>query len=106
MKCKVCDGSGITKGYDAILGRFFDMKCFACDGSGEVDRYEEEKEEPLTNKEWLKQCNTEQLAEEVYKLVWCSNELFQQMECSGIDTKENDLKIVTEWLKQPHYEQE
>jgi len=58
-----------------------------------------------TNEEWLRSCTTEQLAEEVYKLVWCSNELFQQMECSGIDTKENDLKIVMRWLKQPHREE-
>ena len=59
---------------------------------------------PMTEQDYLQTCNTEQLAEEVYKLVWCSNELFQQMECSGIDTKENDLKIVTVWLKQPHQE--
>ena len=63
-----------------------------------------EPELKLTNEESLRQYNTEQLAEEVYKLVWCSNELFQQMECSGIDTKENDLKIVIEWLKKPHGE--
>ena len=63
-----------------------------------------EPELKLTNEESLRQYNTEQLAEEVYKLVWCSNELLQQMECSGIDTKENDLKIVIEWLKKPHGE--
>ena len=64
------------------------------------------QKKPQTNEEYIKSLNTEQLAEEVYKLVWCSNELFQQMECSGIDTKENDLKIVRGWLKQPHTNKE
>ena len=60
------------------------------------------KKDETTNEQWIRRATTEQLAEEVYKLVWCSNELFQQLEYSGIDTKENDLKIVLEWLKQPH----
>ena len=68
------------------------MKCPKCGGI--ID--------PQTNEEWLRSCTTEQLAEEVYKLVWCSNELYQQMECSGSDTKENDLKIVMEWLRRTH----
>ena len=84
MKCPECGGVGRI--------HYGEEWCSACNGTGEVQ----------TNEEWLHTLNTEQLAEEIYKLVWCSNELFQQMECSGIDTKENDLKIVTEWLKQPH----
>ena len=55
----------------------------------------------LTNEECLQTCNTEQLVEAIYSLVWLNNKLFQQIEMEGHD-KETDLKIVREWLKQPH----
>ena len=96
MKCPCCNGTGRTPMVTIVKtdsGLPCDFPCIECDGTGEVE---------MTNEYFLQTATTEQLAEEIYKLVWCSNELFQQMECSGIDTKENDLKIVTEWLKQPH----
>ena len=62
-----------------------------------------ENPRPVTNEEYLKSCTTEQLAEEIYGFVWCSNELWQRLCCSGDGTdEESDLKIVREWLKQPH----
>ena len=84
MKCPYCNGSGWD---DENM-----IKCTHCD-NGEVEQ---------TNEEWLRSATTEELAEIVYNLVWCSNELWERMECSGIDTKENDLKIVMEWLKEKH----
>ena len=59
-----------------------------------------------TNEEWIKSCSTEELAEVVYSLVWLGNELFDRLECSGEDSKENDLKIVTEWLQEKHNDTE
>lgn len=83
-------------------------KCELCDGSGEwvecnlVGRFECPKT-PKTEQEYLQSCNTEQLAEEIYGFVWCCNELWQRLCCSGDGTdKESDLKVVVEWLKQPH----
>ena len=66
--------------------------CDVCKGTGKVP----------TNEEWIKSATTEELAEIVYNLVWLSNELFNRLECSGEDNEETDLKIVREWLKQPH----
>ena len=42
--------------------------------------FKEERERNLTNEEWIRQCNTEQLAEEIYNFVWCSNELWQRLD--------------------------
>lgn len=114
MKCKVCDGSGITKGYDAILGKFFDMKCFACDGSGEVDHYEEEKEEPLTNEEWFCSLPTEEKAKYIAKSMFFYDSQFGLTMVEALrksieyedglnETIEHD---VVEWLKEPHHEKE
>lgn len=69
------------------------MKCPNCGDSGDRE---------LTNAEWLRQASDEELAEVVYSLVWLGNELFDRLECSGEDSKENDLKIVTEWLQEKH----
>ena len=58
---------------------------------------------PMTNEEYLKSCDTEQLAKEIYGFVWCCNELWQQLCCNGDGTdEESDLRIVRKWLKQPH----
>ena len=91
--CPKCNGRG-TVGYYHI-DHFADIECERCHGSGEVSEVE------MTNEEYLKSCTTEQLAEEVYKLVWLNNKLFQQIEMEGHD-RETDLRIVREWLKQPH----
>ena len=78
----------------------------SCPFEEPIGKYEIEKaEKPMTEQEYLQSCNTEQLAEEIYGFVWCCNELWQRLCCSGDGTdKESDLKIVREWLKQPHSE--
>ena len=90
MKCPICKGDGTSN--ICINGTF--LPCSYCDGKGTV--------EELTNAEWLRQASDEELAEVVYSLVWLGNELFDRLECSGEDSKENDLKIVTEWLQEKH----
>ena len=43
---------------------------------------------PLTNEEWLRSCNTEQLAEEIY-------------ECVMTHPWHISKEVILEWLKQP-----
>lgn len=98
MKCKTCDGSGITKGYDAILGRFFDMECPDCDGSGEVDHYEEEKEEPMTNEEFLRTASVNDMARCIAtKLLELARHEYGIYDVV-------DYATVFEWLKEVHKE--
>lgn len=48
---------------------------------------------PMTNEEYLKSCNTEQLAEEIY-------------ECVMTHPWHISKGVILEWLKQPHAEKE
>ena len=95
--CPKCEGSGelrvpVTEHMGTVL--YGTEQCDECGGSGYVN---------MTNEEWLHTLNTEQLAKEIYGFVWCSNELWQQLCCNGDGTdEESDLRIVREWLKQPH----
>ena len=52
--------------------------------------------DPQTNEEWMKQCNTEQLAEVLARYVcgWTTNHSSYEMA----------LHSFSEWLKQPHKE--
>ena len=87
MKCYKCNGTGY---YD------IDNDCPVCDGTGEVQK---------TNEEWLRQCTTEQLAEAIYYLTWYYTELEDRLEKNVKNGRYNDdenIKIVMEWLKQPH----
>ena len=82
MKCPNCDGTGkaeIGVGAFTIHG----ADCDRCNGKGVV--------EPLTNEEWIKQCNTEQLAKELAFI-------------DGYDDVDFDVLVKSwvEWLKQPH----
>ena len=68
-----------------------------------LEKLKNKMEKPMTNEEYLKSCDTEQLAKEIYGFVWCCNELWQQLCCNGDGTdEESDLRIVRKWLKQPH----
>ena len=85
MKCPKCNGRGTVGYYD--VDHFLDVECDRCNGSGEVE---------MTNEEWIKQCNTEQLAEILLAIYQdgiddCKQEWWK-------DTKED----FVEWLKQPH----
>ena len=84
MKCKNCGGTGYfaTNCYADI------EECSTCDGTGVV--------EPMTNEEWIKSCNTEQLAELFYT-VWVKG-FFEQT----LSVPEDMNNLIIEWLKQPH----
>lgn len=99
MRCPTCDGTGITKGYDAILKRFFDMKCFDCDGTGEVDHIDHIEEEPQeqTNKEWLRSCSTEELAEFMARQCMCS---IGEYECGSMAKCKKEYWLA--WLQEKH----
>ena len=118
MKCKTCDGSGIAKGYDAILGEFFDIKCFTCNGSGEIDHYEEEQQKQ-TNFQRIT-ASPEALAKVIMRIVTSSeahgyngyclfddfdfDEFMKNMkdydEEVGTKTEYEHYKEVLMWLKQ------
>ena len=51
--------------------------------------WKEERERNMTNEEWIKQCNTEQLAEEIYECVMTHHWHISK-------------EVILEWLKQPH----
>lgn len=60
---------------------------------------------PMTNEEYLKSCNTEQLAEAIYYLTWFHTELDERLDKNvknGCYNDDENIKIVMEWLKQPH----
>ena len=64
-----------------------------------------EDELELTNEELLRQCTTEQLAEAIYYLTWFHNELDERLDKNvknGCYNDDENIKIVTEWLKQTH----
>ena len=84
MKCPKCNGSGEIK-HDWLPNE----TCHNCDGTGYVD---------MTNEEYIKSLDTEQLAK------WLSNHNAFIYECGQ---KQNIPKVMYEedlewWLKQPH----
>ena len=93
-ECPKCKGYGIVGSAvpDILRGRgaiFSSNECDMCHGSGEV---------PMTNEEWIKQANTEQLAEWMASVVQ-----------KAISIKESNSIVMLEsaiwweeWLKQPH----
>ena len=89
MKCPICNGKGtqFVCDYDGM----YDIVCYKCKGKGELDK---NGNPILTNEEWIKSCNTEQLAE----ILVCMAE--DKSEAKTVH-KENVGKCVW-WLKQPH----
>ena len=58
--------------------------------------------EPLTNEQWLKQCNTEQLAEHLLN-VWMDGAFNVNAEFGLNEAQiEKHKGYILEWLKQPH----
>ena len=88
--CPKCNGRG-TVGYFHI-DHFADIECDRCNGSGEVSEVE------MTNEEYLKSLNTEQLAE------WIAHQTMIAL----LENQNNHSLLMTypaywvEWLKQPH----
>lgn len=83
MKCPMCGGTGQEKVYDKLTNTYIFIKCAYCNGSGKLLQ---------TNEDWLRQCNTEQLAELLYDIRYDYQIPWKN-------------KGVVEWLKQPHKEQ-
>lgn len=58
--------------------------------------------EPQTNEEWLRQCNTEQLAEHLLN-VWMDGAFNVNAEFGLNEAQiEKHKGYIVEWLKQPH----
>ena len=84
--CKLCKGIGRVGVYEpAEL-----TDCPSCDGKGVV--------EPLTNEEWLRQANTEELAEWMVMLQLVG---VYPIKRGSVDT-EMFIADTVEWLKKPH----
>lgn len=93
-ECPKCKGYGIVGDAvpDILRGRghvFSSNECPQCHGSGEVE---------ITNEEWLKSLDTEQLAEFLFR-VW------ENGYHSTIDIRiPFNIPFDTKWLKQTHKE--
>lgn len=74
------------------------LKFCARSGIEEVgcDRY---KRDTTTNEEYLKSCNTEQLAEELLTATMSDVLYAKIIPCK---THEDAIRVFREWLKQPH----
>ena len=86
---KICDVDGIDDDITGIIELLEDT----------ISRIE-----GLNNEEWLRSCNTEQLAEEIVNLTLLDKyKLYDKMESAeydigiGVGAK----KVIVEWLKQP-----
>ena len=90
MKCQYCNGTG-----EHINDANRITTCEFCGGKGEIG---------VTNEEWLKQANTEQLAEVFFEYRYVNATPRQKLWMSA---SEECIKTdIVEWLKQPHIEKE
>ena len=91
MKCEHCNGTGKIESF--LMGK--EIVCPKCHGTGEL---------PITNEEWLKSLNTEQLA----KLLFEISNGYKFIGLKIADPKYQDMAvedIPREWLKAPHKEE-
>lgn len=95
MKCPMCGGDGKVL-YPGVANYY--VECGKCHGTGEVEQ---------TNEEWLKSCNTEQLAEVLWERI---NGAFNSGYACCLLKQDKDYigryKRFKEWLKQPHKEEQ
>lgn len=82
MKCPKCNGRGTVGYYD--VDHFVDIECDRCNGSGEVQ---------MTNEEYLRSCNTEELATFL---------AIVQYDGTDLTLKKNHVEKWVEWLKEIH----
>ena len=78
---------------------------YQCDDCG--THFDKDENIVLTEQEWLQTCDTEQLAEAIYYLTWFHTELDERLDKNvknGRYNNDENIKIVMEWLKQPHKE--
>ena len=83
MKCPMCNGEGSIP-YHIADDMFDENVCPMCNGTGKIEQ---------TNEEWLRQANTEQLAEFLACVEARQNADYNE-----------ETKAWVEWLKQPHKE--
>ena len=95
-KCPICGGTGISPVNKKA-------RCSFCFGTGKTDR-----KVVLTNEEWLRQANTEQLAEVLNKMTLscyiCGQDGVREDARHCVFGKCTGKEDIEEWLKQPHKE--
>ena len=94
MKCPKCGGTGFVP--TNVFGVNCAIKCDFCDGTGV---FITNAVEPMTNEEWLRFCDTEQLAE---KLTDFSFWLVPTIPTE--DKREQIRRKIELWLKEKHNE--
>ncbi len=89
MKCPECGGDGWVQDFCDV-----GWQCDKCGGKGVV--------EPMTNKEYLRTCTTEQLTEAILQ-HWIDG-AYHGVGEFGLTDKEIELsrEDIVDWLKQPH----
>ena len=96
--CDLCKGTGrlLKPWYDTtgLMTGFTGDICFKCDGKGKIG-------EPMTNEEYLRSLNTEQLAEFMGD-IWGRGYLTSHFEGNLEFGKKQDKAYWEMWLKQPH----
>ena len=101
MECPMCDGKGK---YKNVFGKV--DGCYYCLGTGEVN---DKSEQVKTEQEYIQTCNTEQLAEFLFRIAYMcsycgdeahsSQEKMQQCHFGKCGCQRKDWEM---WLKQPH----
>ena len=99
MKCPICNGKGYV---DNALGSF-NEDCGHCQGTGKVRSIGE----PMTNEEYIKSLNTEQLAEFIAdELNYAIERVLESVWLNDGDTDRDEYyqrkSDVLEWLKEKH----
>ena len=87
MICEFCAGKGYIQGQAPGL----QTSCPACSGKGRI--------KPPTEKEYLQNCNIEQLAEALCQ-IWNGNDDIINILVE--DEKISKKEAMIKWLKQPH----
>ena len=94
MKCPMCSGKGMVDypmyaddehKWQYCVARM--KKCDMCNGTGEV---------PITNEEWIKSLDTEQLAKRLH-----NNDVYAFFVCKN-GGKVPSVEHYVEWLKEKH----
>ena len=85
MKCPKCEGTGEMQICE--MGFIGKDECDKCHGKGY-----------LNNEEWMKSCDTEQLAEWIKGHMNC-NFCPMRLKCEDM---RNCMEHIKAWLKQPH----
>ena len=89
-KCEACCGSGYIN-FWTDDGHISMRTCRRCDGYGYI------KAKPMTNEEWIKSLDTEQLAKRLH-----NNDVYAFFVCRNGGKVPSEESYV-EWLKEKHH---